>query len=142
MKRKSLINRILQNVRKPEGFFGRMILWGMNQGHASLAHWGMSCMEWHQGWNVLDIGCGGGANLAQILKYCPQGKAFGIDISPESVAFARKRNRRQLGTRCFVEQGVSINFHIPITVLMWSPLLRPFTSGVTYSILLLKWHVS
>ena len=137
MKRKSLINRILQNVRKPEGFFGRMILWGMNQGHASLAHWGMSCMEWHQGWNVLDIGCGGGANLAQILKYCPQGKAFGIDLSPESVAFARKRNRRQLGTRCFVEQGSvdqlpysDHSFNVVTafeTIYFWSDLQHTFT---------------
>lgn len=45
MKRKSLINRILQNVRKPEGFFGRMILWGMNQGHASLARG--ECLVWN-----------------------------------------------------------------------------------------------
>lgn len=105
MKQKSFLNRILQNTQKPEGFFGRMILRGMNKGHASLAEWGMSHMEWQNDWNVLDIGCGGGANLAEILKRCPDGKAYGIDLSPESVAFARKKNKKHLNTRCFVEQG-------------------------------------
>lgn len=105
MEKRGFINKILQNTQKPEGFFGRMILRGMNKGHASLARWGMSYLEWQQNWNVLDVGCGGGANLAELLKRCPQGKAYGIDISPESVAFAQKKNKPYLGTRCFIEQG-------------------------------------
>ena len=60
MAKKSFINKILQNTRKPEGFFGRLVLRGMNRGHASLARWGMGCMEWQAEWSVLDIGCGGG----------------------------------------------------------------------------------
>ena len=99
MNKRGFVSRILQNFRKPEGFFGRMILWGMNTGHASLAQWGMSCLQWQPEWSVLDIGCGGGANLLQILQRCPQGKAYGIDISPESVTFARKKNKKYLGTR-------------------------------------------
>ena len=105
MNKRGFVSRILQNFRKPEGFFGRMILWGMNTGHASLAQWGMSCLQWQPEWSVLDIGCGGGANLLQILQRCPQGKAYGIDISSESVTFARKKNKKYLGTRCFIEQG-------------------------------------
>ena len=38
-------------------------------------------------------------------KRAPAGKAYGIDLSQESVAFARRKNRRLLGTRCFVERG-------------------------------------
>lgn len=109
MKKKNFINRILQNTRKPEGFFGRMILFGMNKGHAELSKWGMSCLSWQPEWKVLDIGCGGGANLSQILKRCPKGRAYGLDISPESVAFAQKKNKKNLGTRCFVEQGSASN---------------------------------
>ena len=105
MNKRGFVSKILQNFRKPEGFFGRMILWGMNTGHASLAQWGMSCLQWQPEWSVLDIGCGGGANLLQILQRCPQGKAYGIDISSESVTFARKKNKKYLGTRCFIEQG-------------------------------------
>ncbi|MFQ8887361.1 MAG: class I SAM-dependent methyltransferase [Bilophila wadsworthia] len=49
---------------------------------------------------VLDIGCGGGANLAQFLKLCPQGSVCGIDFPlrrrhqpPEE---RRSRRRRAL----------------------------------------------
>ena len=42
MFKQSFINKILQNTRKPEGFWGRIILRGMNKGHAPLAKWGMS----------------------------------------------------------------------------------------------------
>lgn len=141
MNKRGFVSKILQNFRKPEGFFGRMILWGMNTGHASLAQWGMSCLQWQPEWSVLDIGCGGGANLLQILQRCPQGKAYGIDISSESVTFARKKNKKYLGTRCFIEQEESTDFPILIMRSMRSLLSRLSTSGVTCSMLLRKWRV-
>ena len=69
-----------------------MILRGMNCFHASLAHRGMKQVDWRPEWNVLDIGCGGGANVKRLLKLCPQGKVYGMDLSEESVAFARRHN--------------------------------------------------
>ena len=50
MKEKNLLNRILQNTACPTGFWGRIILRGMNRFHAPLAEWagngGMgACME-------------------------------------------------------------------------------------------------
>lgn len=65
----------------------------------------MSFMRWQSGWNVLDIGCGGGANISRLLGLCPEGSVYGIDVSDESVAFARKKNSAMLGTRCFIEKG-------------------------------------
>ena len=50
MKKKNIINSILQNTRMPEGFFGRIILRGMNKGHASLSRWGLSQIEWKSDW--------------------------------------------------------------------------------------------
>lgn len=102
---KNIINRILQNTQKPEGFWGRMILRSMNKGHADVSQWGLSNLQWMPEWNVLDIGCGGGTNLARLLKLCQQGKIYGVDLSPESVAFAAKKNRQELGKRCFVSEG-------------------------------------
>ena len=92
MKKKNIINSILQNTRMPEGFFGRIILRGMNKGHASLSRWGLSQIEWKSDWTILDIGCGGGAN-----------------ISSESVKFARKEIKKLLNTRCFISQGNVMN---------------------------------
>ena len=85
MKKKNIINSILQNTRMPEGFFGRIILRGMNKGHAARSRWGRSHIEWKSDWTRLDIGCGGGANLKRMADFCPQGKIYGIDISSESV---------------------------------------------------------
>lgn len=92
MKKNSFLNDILQNTSCPQGFWGRMILRGMNCFHASLAHRGMKQVDWRPEWNVLDIGCGGGANVKRLLKLCPQGKVYGMDLSEESVAFARRHN--------------------------------------------------
>lgn len=98
-------DRLLQHTRFPQGLWGRFMLRTMNRGHAPLYRWGLSFVPWQKSWKVLDIGCGGGAVLTRILELCPEGMAFGVDLSPESVAFSRRRNRREEGVRCFVEQG-------------------------------------
>ena len=105
MKNKSLFKKVLRNTRNPQGFLGKMMLFGMNYGHARLAEWGMSHLEWQANWVVLDIGCGGGANIAEILRRCPDGIVYGLDASNESVVFARSKNRRMLGKRCFIDEG-------------------------------------
>ena len=41
-KKKGLLSKIFSNTRKPEGFFGRLMVAGMNGGsHASMATWGL-----------------------------------------------------------------------------------------------------
>ena len=47
----------------------------------------------------------GGANVKRLLKLCPQGKVYGMDLSEESVAFARRHNAGELDRRCFIQQG-------------------------------------
>ena len=82
------------------------MLWAMNWGHASLAKWGRSHVSPEPDARVLDIGCGGGANLAQFLKLCPQGSVCGIDFSAESVATSLRKNAGAVAAgRCEVRQG-------------------------------------
>lgn len=100
-----MINKILQNTACPSGFWGRMMLRGMNRFHTSLAEWAMSQTEWQEPRTLLDIGCGGGALLARLLERFPGSTVHGIDISAESVAFASRRNRKWMGSRCFIRQG-------------------------------------
>ncbi len=102
----SFLRSFLQNARKPDGVAGRVMLWGMNWGHASMAKWGREHVSPRPDAHVLDIGCGGGANLAQFLKVCPKGRVCGIDFSTESVASSRRKNAEAVATgRCEVRQG-------------------------------------
>jgi ubiquinone/menaquinone biosynthesis C-methylase UbiE len=60
----------------------------------------------------LDIGCGGGANIARMLKMASNLKAFGLDFSETSVAKSIKYNRKSIAKKqCEIRQG-SVS-HIP-----------------------------
>ena len=102
-----LLSKIFSNTRKPEGFFGRMMVNGMNGGgHARLAEWGLSHLTFTADANVLDVGCGGGANVARLLKRCPQGTVTGIDYSPVSVKKSTEVNAAAIAAgRCRVLEG-------------------------------------
>lgn len=102
-----LLSKIFSNTRKPEGFFGRMMVNGMNSGsHARMAEWGLSFVNINESANVLDIGCGGGANIARLLARCPKGMVKGIDHSPVSVRKSTRVNARAISDgRCIVMEG-------------------------------------
>lgn len=100
-----MIKRFLQNCRKPQGLLGRFVAKGMNPGHAVISKWGLSYLETAKDARVLDIGCGGGANIGRLLRMCPHGRVDGIDYSQESVAVSRKKNSSALGKRCDIRLG-------------------------------------
>lgn len=95
-----LKNRIFANFGKPTGVIGKLILKGMNISHSAISRWGLSLLTLSVTDKVLDIGCGGGANIARLLRLCPKGYVAGIDISEESVKASRKRNKTALGAHC------------------------------------------
>ena len=102
-----LLSKIFSNTRKPEGFFGRMMVNGMNGGgHARMAEWGLSHLTLTADANVLDVGCGGGANVARLLKRCPKGTVTGIDYSPVSVKKSTEVNAAAIAAgRCHILEG-------------------------------------
>ncbi len=100
-----MLRKFFQNTRKPTGFLGRLMLRTMNGGHTPLSNWGLSQIHPAPDARVLDVGCGGGANVARLLRLCPKGFVDGIDYSAESVAFSRKKNAAELGDRCDIRQG-------------------------------------
>ncbi len=100
-----LVKSFFSQCARPEGFLGRVMLRFMNFGHAPLTNWGLSLVEIHDGWTMLDIGCGGGATLKRLLKRSKGAQVYGIDISEESVAKARKVNAKVLDRQVFVTQG-------------------------------------
>jgi ubiquinone/menaquinone biosynthesis C-methylase UbiE len=62
----------------------------MNVAHAGLSGWGLGFLAIKPGDALLDIGCGGGANLRRMLDAASGVKVRGLDSSPESVALSRR----------------------------------------------------
>ena len=76
-----LLSKIFSNTRKPEGFFGRLMDAGMNGGsHAAMATWGLEKASIPQTGDILDIGCGGGANIARLLARSKEARVIGVDF--------------------------------------------------------------
>ena len=102
-----LLSKIFSNTRKPEGFFGKMMVNGMNGGgHAAMANWALSSVHIKESDHILDIGCGGGANIARLLQRAPKGMVQGVDYSPVSVAKSSKINAKAIAEgRCKIVEA-------------------------------------
>ena len=102
-----LLSKIFSNTRKPEGFWGRMMVAGMNGGaHAAMASWGLDFGGVPADGEILDIGCGGGANLQRLMQRSLKGKVTGVDYSPVSVEKSRKVNADAIAKgRCQVKEA-------------------------------------
>ena len=99
------IKKLFTNCACPQGQMGRAMLKFMNLCHAPLTNWGLKLVNIQDGWTMLDIGCGGGATLQRLLKRSRGAQVYGIDISEESVAKAKKVNAEVLDKQVFVTLG-------------------------------------
>ncbi len=101
-----LFRKYINQTRKPEGFLGKMMVNGMNGGHAKMADWGMSHLRSIIPEEIIEIGCGGGRNAGALLKKYPQSKVTAIDYSDVSVEKAAAYNAAAIKEgRCKVQQG-------------------------------------
>lgn len=127
----------LQNTRKPIGFAGKLVVKMMNMGHGQMAKWAFSQIQTTTDKKVLDVGCGGGANIANWLEKCPQAKIYGVDYSEVSVQASQKHNKQAISeNRCLVSQGNVLalpfeneHFHYVSafeTVYFWNPIQKAF----------------
>jgi ubiquinone/menaquinone biosynthesis C-methylase UbiE len=94
------------NIKKPKGIGGSIILWSMNWVHSSMAKWGLQYLNIKNNDSILDIGCGGGANIARMLKKASNLKLFGMDYSELSVEKSIKHNKKAIDKKqCEIKQG-------------------------------------
>ena len=93
------------NPGHPEGQEGIEMLRRMNEGHAPLRKWGLPFVDWKEDMHILDVGCGGGATIADMLLLSPGSIVEGVDYAPESVKSSEAFNEKYLENRCFVKQG-------------------------------------
>ncbi|MCR4671754.1 MAG: class I SAM-dependent methyltransferase [Lachnospiraceae bacterium] len=109
-----IMKKFFNQTRKPEGFLGNLMLRGMNSGHAKLADWGLSHLPKIPVSQAVDLGCGAGRNVGELLKLFPDAKVSGIDYSAASVQKTREYNKSAISAgRCEVKQGNAADLDLP-----------------------------
>lgn len=109
-----LYQKIVGNAGKPEGLLGQFMVAGMNSCHARLSDWGCLFLGEEIPDKILDIGCGGGANVRRFLNRYAQAHVTGMDYSAVSVKSARKRNRASIQAgRCEILQDDVSRLDLP-----------------------------
>ena len=102
----ALMKKLFNNTGKPQGFLGKMMVSGMNRGHAAVTGWGLDCLPKEDYREIGDFGCGGGRAVSRLLKLYPEAKVTGLDYSEVSVAAAQKENAKAIADgRCKILQG-------------------------------------
>ena len=136
----ALLRKFFNQTRKPEGFLGKLMLSGMNSGHAKLADWGFAHLPALTVSVAVDLGCGGGRNAGELLKKYPAAHVTAIDYSSLCVEKAAQYNRAMIESgRCDVRQGDVSDLQLPEaafdlatafeTVYFWPGLEKCFTQA-------------
>lgn len=85
--------KLMELGQRPSGFWGYLAGILMNRNHRRIYSRGLDLLSIRPDWVVLDLGCGGGAAIQQLVSRVATGKIYGIDHSTEMVALAEKVNR-------------------------------------------------
>ena len=132
-----LFKDYVSQTRKPEGVLGKLLLGGMNAGHAKLADWGFTHLPDLPVERAVDLGCGGGRNAGELLKKYRGAHVTAIDYSALSVNKAKAYNKAMIAAgRCTVQQGDVSALNLPEnafdlatafeTVYFWPGLIQCF----------------
>ena len=133
-----LFKNFVSQTRKPEGFLGKIMLSGMNSGHSKMADWGFSHLPDISPEKAVDLGCGGGRNVGELVKKYPNAHVSGIDYSALSVKKAKEYNNDSIAAgRCTIQQGDVSAWKLPAdtfelatafeTIYFWPGLEKCFT---------------
>jgi len=110
-----LYKKFVNQTRKPEGTLGKMMVNGMNSGHAKLADWGMSHLPRLEPSKILELGCGGGRNAGELAKRYPSANVTAIDYSEVSVAKSKEYNKELIASgKMTVKQGDVSDLRLPV----------------------------
>jgi len=133
-----LYKNFVSQTRKPEGFLGKMMVNGMNGGHAKMADWGLSHLTSVTPEQIVELGCGGGRNAGELLKKYPNSIVTAVDYSEVSVEKATEYNKDMIHLgRCRVMRGDVSALELPEesydlatafeTIYFWPGLTKCFT---------------
>jgi ubiquinone/menaquinone biosynthesis C-methylase UbiE len=103
---------VLNQVRRPTKWVGRVFLWSMNRSHSGVTDWGLTHAPIAPEFSILDVGCGGGRTIQKLAVAATAGRVAGVDYSVGSVNAARALNAASIraGRVEIVQASVS---HLP-----------------------------
>jgi 2-polyprenyl-3-methyl-5-hydroxy-6-metoxy-1,4-benzoquinol methylase len=84
---------VLNQVRKPTRWVGRLFLWIMNSSHSGVTDWGLKHVRIEKDFKILDVGCGG-RTIEKLAAVAPEGVVHGMDYANGSVAASRAKNTK------------------------------------------------
>ena len=90
------MNVLAQQLRKPEGNYGREVGKVMAQKNSEVIAFTLTCLGVRASDHVLEIGFGPGEGIAQAVRLAPKGFVAGIDYSKDMLVMAEERNHRAL----------------------------------------------
>ena len=88
----ALMVYVINQVKKPTRWVGRIFAWIMNISHSNLTDWGLEHVQIQPHFAILDVGCGGGRTIEKLAAMAPNGMVFGVDYAKGSVAASRAKN--------------------------------------------------
>jgi SAM-dependent methyltransferase len=83
---------LVNQVRKPTKWVGRLFLWMMNMSHSGVTDWGLKHVEIEEHFTILDVGCGGGRTIQKLAALAATRTVYGVDYAAGSVAASSARN--------------------------------------------------
>lgn len=101
-----LLKQFFNQTRKPEGALGKIMVGGMNSGHAKMSDWGFAHLPEISVEKAVDLGCGGGRSVSVLLDRYPKAQVTGIDYSDLSVQKSTEFNKDAIAAgRCTIKRG-------------------------------------
>ena len=102
-------HKLVENAKKPSGFWGKLMIRSMNKGHDELTDWALCHVSVQLDDVILDVGCGGGKTVDKLCGRLSNGKAYGVDYSELCVKKSEALNRKNVicGKAHILQAGVS-----------------------------------
>lgn len=83
----------------PDKEYGEEMLEYMNEEHRPLRNFAFPKLKITDGMHILDVGCGGGAAIRELLKLAPGSVVDGVDPAETSMKVAQETLAEELGKR-------------------------------------------
>ena len=93
------------NPGNPDEGAGVAMLERMNHAHQYLRELAFPLIPWREGMRILDVGCGGGETIHQMLGKSEGSVIDGVDYAKTSLKISSKVNAHELGKRVFLHRA-------------------------------------